>query len=126
MASSIDLYFSAKDVTLPVTVKLTDTIAGRPTKNVIPGSISTMDSSTYIRVITSGSHTLIKNEIIEGDTSNAQGPLIGVLDSQNQPVPVVNDTYTLGTSQVYTLILGDHNKEDFIPCLFYTSPSPRD
>ena len=114
MASSIDLYFSAKDATLPVTVKLTDTIAGRPTKNVIPGSTSTMDSSTYIRVIASGSHTLIKNEIIEGDTSNAQGPLIGVLDSQNQPVPVVNDTYTLGTSQVYTLILGDHNKEDFI------------
>ena len=51
MASSIDLYFSAKDATLPVTVKLTDTIAGRPTKNVIPGSTSTMDSSTYIRVI---------------------------------------------------------------------------
>ena len=115
MASSIDLYFSVKDPTLPVTIKLTDTISGRPTKNILPGSTCVIESNTYIRVITSGSHTLIKNEIIEGDTSNAQGPLIGVLDSQNQPVPVVNDTYTLGTSQVYTLILGDHNKENFIP-----------
>ena len=112
--SSIDMYFSVKDPTLPITVKLTDTISGRPTKNILPGSVSVMESNTYIRAITSGSHTLIHNEIVEGDTSNAQGPLIGVLDSQNQPVPVVNDTYTLGTSQVYTLILGDHNKEDFI------------
>ena len=113
-ASSVDLYFSAKDASLPITVKLTDTIAGRPSKNIIPGSTCVMDPNTYIRVIASGSHTLIRNEIIEGDTSNAQGPLIGVLDSQNQPVPVVNDSYTLGTSQVYTLILGDHNKENFI------------
>ena len=109
------MYFSVKDPTLPITVKLTDTISGRPTKNILPGSVSVMESNTYIRAITSGSHTLIHNEIVEGDTSNAQGPLIGVLDSQNQPVPVVNDTYTLGTSQVYTLILGDHNKENFIP-----------
>ena len=58
---------------------------------------------------------LIKGEIIEGDTSNAQGPLLGVLDSQNQPVPAVNNTFTLATTQVYTLILSDHNKEDFIP-----------
>ena len=114
MVSSIDLYFSTKDTSLPVTIKLSDTISGRPTKNILPGSTSVMESNTYIRVITSGSHTLLLNEIIEGDTSNAQGPLIGVLDSQNQPVPVVNDTFTLGTSQVYTLILGDHNKEDFI------------
>jgi hypothetical protein len=115
MASSIDLYFSAKDASLPITVKLVDTIAGRPSKNILPGSTSVMDANTYVRVITSGSHTLIQNEIVEGDTSNAQGPLIGVLDSQNQPVAVVNATYTLGTAQVYTLILGDHNKEDFIP-----------
>ena len=115
MASSIDLYFSSKDGSLPITVKLVDTIAGRPSKNILPGSTAVMDANTYVRVITSGSHTLIHNEIIEGDTSNAQGPLIGVLDSQNQPVTVVNNTYTLGTAQVYTLILGDHNKEDFIP-----------
>ena len=114
-ASSVDLYFSQKDASLPVTVKMVDTIAGRPSKNVIPGSTVVMDPNTYIRVITSGSHSLIKGEIIEGDTSNAQGPLLGVLDSQNQPVPAVNNTFTLATTQVYTLILSDHNKEDFIP-----------
>ena len=114
-ATSVNLYFSSKDNTLPVSVKLTDTIAGRPSKNVIPGSNVVVDPNTYIRVMTSGSHTLIKNEIIEGDTSNAQGPLIGVLDSQNTPVPEVNGTFTLATTQVYTLILGDHNKETFLP-----------
>ncbi len=112
--SSLDLYFSEKDAKLPITVKVTDTIAGRPTKNIIPGSTVVVDPITYLRVITSGEHNLKKDEIIEGDTSNAQGPLIGVLDSQNTPVAAVNNEFTLATNQVYTLMLGDHNKETFI------------
>ena len=114
-ASSVNMYFSEKDPILPISVKLVDTIAGRPSKNVIPGSEVVIDPNTYLRVICSGAHTLIKNEIIEGDTSNAQGPLIRVLDSQNTPVPEVNGNFNLATTQVYTLILGDHNKESFIP-----------
>ncbi len=113
-ASSVNMYFSEKDPILPISVKLVDTIAGRPSKNVIPGSEVVIDPNTYLRVICSGGHTLIKNEIIEGDTSNAQGPLIKVLDSQNTPVPEVNGNFNLATTQVYTLILGDHNKESFI------------
>ena len=47
-ASSVDLYFSHKDASLPVTVKMVDTIAGRPSKNVIPGSTVVLDPNTYI------------------------------------------------------------------------------
>ena len=114
-ASSVKMYFSDKDATLPISIKLTDTIAGRPSKNVLPGSNVVLDPNTYLRVVTSGSHTLIKDEIIEGDTSNAQGPLLKVLDAQNSPVPEVNGNFTLATSQVYTLVLSNHNKETFIP-----------
>ena len=114
-ASSLNLYFSQKDATIPISVKISDTIAGRPSKNILPGSEVVVDPNTYIRVITSSAHTLIKDEIIEGDTSNAQGPLSAVLDSQNNPVPEVNGTFTLATTQVYTLILSNHNKETFIP-----------
>lgn len=109
--SSIDLYFknkqtpSAEDTNRPVTIYLTDTNGGVPSRNVVPFSETTLDSDTTLRIkinnnVPSG-ETIKAGETITGQTSGATGT-------------VKNDLTVTTTDTRYNLILSNHNGTDFV------------
>jgi hypothetical protein len=109
--SSVDLYFANKsiptgeDTDRPVTVYLTETNGGIPTRKVLPFSEVTMNSDTNLRIKISTDVptgiTLLAGETITGKTSGA----IGTIKS--------NLTVTSANTR-YNLILTNHNGIEFV------------
>ena len=108
--SSVDLYFANKqtptgeDTNRPVSVYITETNGGVPTRTVVPFSEVTLDSDTRLRIklsndVPSGI-TLLAGETITGKTSGA----IGTIKS--------NLTVTSANTR-YNLILSNHNGIEF-------------
>lgn len=109
---SLDLYFENKTNTSgqiterPVTVYLTETDAGIPTRRAIPFSETSLNADTILRIrisaeVTNG-ETLLAGETITGKTSGAIG--------------VIKNSLTVTTNNTrYNLILSNHNGIDFLP-----------
>lgn len=109
--SSVDLFFKNKqtpteeDTNRPVSIYITDTNGGLPTRNVIPFSEVSMNADTELRIkintnVPSG-ETILAGETITGSTSGASGTVKSALT-----------VTTTGTR--YTLTLSNHNGVDFI------------
>ena len=77
MTAGVDLFFSKKSDTIPLRAYLTDVAAGKPGKNIIPGTQVSLTPETYLRVYVTESETVTVNldEIVTGKTSNASGPI---------------------------------------------------
>lgn len=109
--SSIDLYFANKqtptgeDTNRPVTVYLTETNGGVPTRTVVPFSEVSLDSDTKLRIKLSNDVptgiTLLAGESITGKTSGA----IGIIKS---------DLTVTSANTRYILSLSNHNGNEFI------------
>ena len=118
MATGVDLFFNKKSDTIPIRAYLTDVSAGKPGKNIIPGTQVSVTPETYLRVYVTGeSETVTINlgEYVTGKNSNASGPIAKVFDSNL--VRVGDDTSTsfqLNKEQVYTLVLSNHNGFSFL------------
>ena len=108
--SSIDLFFKNKqtptesDTNRPVSIYLTETNGGIPTRNVIPFSEVSLPSDTELRIkintdVPSG-ETIAAGETITGSTSGATGT-------------VKSDLTVTTTGTRYNLILSNHNGIDF-------------
>jgi hypothetical protein len=109
--SSIDLYFANKatptgeDTNRPVSVYLTETNGGVPTRTVLPFSECSLSSDTRLRIkmsvdVPSGI-TLFAGETITGKTSGAVGT-------------IKTNLTTTTTNARYNLILSNHNGTEFI------------
>ena len=110
-ASSIDLYFSSKtnssgaDTDRPVSVYLTETSGGVPTRTIIPFSQTSLNPDTILRIklgndVATGI-TFIAGETITGKTSGATG--------------VVKTNLTVSSANTrYNLILSNYDGISFI------------
>ena len=109
--SSIDLFFSSKstptgeDTNRPVSLYLTETNGGIPSRNVLPFSETTLPADTILRIKLSTDVptglTLLKGETITGKTSGATGT-------------IKNDLIVTVATTRYNLTLSNHNGIDFI------------
>ncbi|CAF34148.1 Virulence Associated protein [Synechococcus phage S-PM2] len=114
--TGVDLFFAKKSDTIPLRVYLSDVDSEKPGKNIVPGTEVSMEPYTYIKAYVSDSVTLIQGETIVGDSTNASGPLLKVLDKNGNQVSISEDgEITITNEQVYTLILENHNGISFIP-----------
>ena len=112
--TGMDLFFSEKSTNLPLRVYLSNVDSGKPGKYIIPGSEVVKTTNTYIRVYTNGNVNLQVGESITGGESGASGPLLKVKDKNNtQITPTSSGTILLDNTQVYTLILSNHNGKQF-------------
>ena len=111
-ANSVDLYFSNKknssgsDTDRPVTVYLTETNSGIPSRKVVPFSEVTLNPDTILRIrLSTDVPNGIKfevNNVITGKTSGAVG--------------IVKQELNVTTSSTrYNLILTNHNGIEFLP-----------
>lgn len=115
-ATSLDLFFQSKDVNLPVRVKLVTTENGKPTKNVIPYSETTLDTDTFLRIRTNKSISLVLNEQVQGNKTSASGPIKKILSSTGVEVAAsTSGTVSIDPNQVYTMVLSNHNGKSFEP-----------
>jgi hypothetical protein len=118
MVTGVDLFFKKKSSNIPIRAYLTDTVSGKPGKNIIPGTQISLTPETYLRVYVTGESetiTLSRGELVTGKNSNASGPIDKVFDGNN--VRVGDDsstTFTLNKEQVYTLVLNNHNGNSFL------------
>jgi len=109
--SSIDLFFKNKqtptdeDTNRPVSIYVTDTNGGLPTRNVIPFSEVSMNADTELRIkintTVPNGETLLAGETINGSVSGASGT-------------IKSDLTVTNTDTRYTLTLSNHNGVDFI------------
>lgn len=112
--TGIDLFFKKKSADIPIRVYLTNLDTGKPGKYIIPGSVSTKLPNTYLRVFASGNFTVAQGEIIQGKISGSSGPLLKVLDkNDNEVVASSSGTIDLSPDQVYTFVLSNHNGISF-------------
>ena len=108
--SSIDLFFQSKqtptesDTNRPVSIYLTETNGGIPTRNVIPFSEVTMRSDTELRI-------KINTNVPSGETINAGETITGSVSGASGTVKTALTVTTAGTR--YNLILSNHNGIDF-------------
>ncbi|AMO43113.1 structural protein [Cyanophage S-RIM32] len=115
-ATGLDLFVSKKSDTIPLRVYLTDVDSEKPGKNVIPGTEVVLEPYTYLKAYVSGTVTILTGENIVGVSSNASGPILRVLDRNNNQVAVSEDGEIILTNeQVYTLVLENNNGISFIP-----------
>ena len=125
--TGVDLFFAQKSDNIPLRAYLTDVSAGKPGKNIIPGTQTSLTPETYLRVYVTGeseSITLYKNELVTGYNSNAAGPIYKVFDGNNVRVgDDTSDSFQLNKEQVYTLVLNNHNGTSFVPNEPLTIPS---
>jgi hypothetical protein len=113
-ATGIDLYIAKKSDSIPLRVYLTDVDSEKPGKNVIPGTEIVKEPYTYIKAFVSASVTILKGENISGVSTNASGPILRVLDKNNNELPVSEDNeITLTNEQVYTFVLSNNNGLSF-------------
>ena len=110
--NSVELFFSSKltidevDTKKPVSLYLTETNGGVPTRTVVPFSEVTLPSDTRLRIklgsdVPSGI-TLVKGETITGKTSGATGT-------------IKSELAVTSANTRYNLILNNHNGKEFIP-----------
>ena len=101
--SSIDLFFKSKqnptetDTVRPVSVYLTETNGGLPTRNVIPFSEVTMASDTELRIkintnVPSG-ETINAGETITGSVSGASGTVKSALTVTTTGTRYTSDSF---------------------------------
>ena len=127
MTTGVDLFFNKKSETIPIRAYLTDVAAGKPGKNIIPGTQVSLTPETYLRVYVTGETetvTVNLDEFVTGKTSNAAGPIAKVFDSNL--VRVGDDTsssFQMNKEQVYTLVLSNHNGSTFVANESLTIPS---
>ena len=115
-ATGVDLFVNSKSDTIPLRVYLTDVNSEKPGKNVVPGTEVVVEPYTYLKVYVSDTVTILQNETIAGQTSNASGPLLRVLDKNNNEVAISEDGEIILTNeQVYTFILENNNGIAFVP-----------
>ena len=118
MATGVDLFFNKKSETIPVRAYLTDVAAGKPGKNIVPGTQVSLTPETYLRVYVTGESetvTVSLDEFVTGKTSNASGPIAKVFDSNLVRVgDDTSNTFQMNKEQVYTLVLSNHNGTSFV------------
>ncbi len=108
--SSIDLFFKNKqtptesDTNRPVSIYLTETNGGIPTRNVIPFSEVSLPSDTDLRI-------KINTDVPSGETINAGETITGSVSGASGTVKTALTVTTTGTR--YNLILSNHNGIDF-------------
>ena len=108
--SSIDLFFKNKqtptesDTNRPVSIYLTETNGGIPTRNVIPFSEVSLPSDTELRI-------KINTDVPSGETINAGETITGSVSGATGTVKTALTVTTTGTR--YNLILSNHNGIDF-------------
>ena len=104
--SSIDLFFKNKqtptesDTNRPVSIYLTETNGGIPTRNVIPFSEVSLPSDTELRI-------KINTNVPSGETINAGETITGSVSGASGTVKTALTVTTTGTR--YNLILSNHN-----------------
>ena len=125
--TGVDLFFAKKSNNIPLRTYLTDVNAGKPGKNIIPGTQISLTPETYLRVYVTGeseSIILYKGELVTGYNSNASGPIYKVFDGNNVRVgDDTSDSFQLNKEQVYTLVLDNHNGTSFVANEPLTIPS---
>lgn len=113
--TSVDLFVSTKSDSIPLRVYLTDVDSEKPGKNIIPGTEVVMEPYTYLKAYVSDTITVLSNETITGENSNASGPLLKVLDKNNNEVSISEDNeIVLTNEQVYTFVLSNNNGISFV------------
>ena len=114
-STGVDLYIANKSDSIPIRVYLTDVDSEKPGKNVIPGTEVVKEPYTYIKAYVSASVVVLKDEKINGVTTNASGPILKILDKNNNELPVSEDNeIQLNNEQVYTFVLSNNNGKSFI------------
>ena len=89
-------------------------IPEKPGRNVIPGTEVVKEPYTYIKAY-AASVVVLKDEKINGVTTNASGPILKILDKNNNELPVSEDNeIQLNNEQVYTFVLSNNNGKSFI------------
>ena len=110
-ASSIDLYFNSKtnssgdDTDRPVSVYLTETSAGIPTRNIIPFSQTSLNPDTILRI-------KLGNDVPTGITFNAGETITGKTSGATGTIKTNLSVSSVNTR--YNLILSNHNGISFI------------
>ena len=114
--TGVDLFLSTKSDTIPLRVYLTDVNSEKPGKNVVPGTEVVVEPYTYLKVYVSDTVTILKDETISGESSNASGPVLKVLDKNNNELAISEDNeIVLTNEQVYTVVLDNNNGISFVP-----------
>lgn len=112
--TGLDLYFNTKSSIIPVKTYLSNVESGKPGKYILPGSETVLLPNTYLRVFTNGTLSVTKGENATGESSGASGPILEIFDRNGTVVnPSTTGVYTLDNSQVYTLVLENHNGSSF-------------
>jgi hypothetical protein len=115
-ATGLDLFVAKKSDVIPLRVYLTDVDSEKPGKNIVPGTEVVKEPYTYLKAYVSDSVTILKGETIAGESTNASGPILKVLDKNNNELPISEDNeINLTNEQVYTIVLSNHNGISFIP-----------
>ena len=123
-ATGIDLFFNKKSPSIPIRVYLTNVDIGKPSKNIIPGSISVLNPETKLKVFASGNLSIKRGENIIGLQSGASGPIDKVFDKNNVEIlPLTDGSIVLNNEQVYTLVLSNHTGIEFLKSETLTSNS---
>ena len=123
-ATGIDLFFSKKSPTIPIRVYLTNVDIGKPSKNILPGSICVLNPETKLKVFASGNLSIKQGENVIGLQSGASGPIDKVYDKNNVEIlPLTDGTIVLNNEQVYTLVLSNHTGISFLQNETLTSNS---
>ena len=126
-STGVDLFFAQKSNNIPLRAYLTDVSAGKPGKNIIPGTQVSLTPETYLRIYVTGESetiTIYKGEKVTGYNSNASGPIYKVFDGNNVRVgDDTSDSFLLNKEQVYTLVLDNHNGTSFVANEPLTIPS---
>ena len=122
--TGVDLFFSKKSESIPIRVYLTDVDSEKPGKNVIPGTEVVVEPYTYLKVYVTASCAIKVGERVSGDLSSASGPVLKVLDKNDNEIAVSEDgDISLTNEQVYTLILSNHNGISFLQNEILSIPS---
>ena len=123
-ATGLDLFFNQKSDTVPLRVYLTDVESEKPGKNIVPGTEVVMEPYTYLKVYFTNTVTILRGETVSGINSNASGPILKVMDKNDNELAISEDgEITLTNEQVYTIVLSNHNGLDFTPDERLTIPS---
>ena len=123
-STGVDLFFSKKSESIPIRIYLTDVDSEKPGKNVIPGTEVVVEPYTYLQVYVTASVSIKVGERVSGNQSSASGPILKVLDKNNNQVAVSEDgQIQLTNEQVYTMVLSNHNGISFVQNEIVTLPS---
>jgi hypothetical protein len=113
--TGLDLFFKKKSSKIPLRVYLTNVDIGKPGKYIIPGTETTLTPETSLKVYASAALSIFIGETVKGKGSGASGPILKVIDKNgNEVLPSTDGEIILSNTQVYTLVLNNHNGISFI------------